>query len=175
MSQPDPSIPLPKDPRHQRFADLVLIGEPAAKAYKEAGFTAKSPQSRAANASRLLKRRDVCAYMAAVRGQAAKGTVATLQYKREFLFEIMDTPLWAIDPDDPGRQHGRLLKKVKRRYRTGDDEIEYCFEEIEKHCPLKAIEIDNKLSGDDPESNFYDSFREALSALNEGPLPTGKM
>lgn len=170
MSIPDPAIPLPKDPRHQRFADLFLIGEPAAKAYKEAGFTAKSPHARSANSSRLLKRADVRAYMDAVRKQAAKGTVATLQYKRELLFEIMDTPLMAIDPDDPGRKHGRLLRKFKRT----TTEIGETWE-IEKHCPLKAIEIDNKMAGEDSESNLYDELAKVFSTFSEGPLPTDRM
>jgi hypothetical protein len=171
MTPPDtaipPAFPLPKDPRHQRFADLVLAGEPAAKAYQEAGFKAKSAQSRATSASRLLKNAHISRYMEAIRQKAAEGAVATVRYKREFLFLIMDTPLMAIDPNDPKRKHGRLVKKFKA------SEFGY---EIEKHCPLKAIELDNKLSGDDADSNATAALAAAISSLAPlSPLPTGKM
>jgi phage terminase small subunit len=171
MSLEASPIPLPKDPRHQRFADLVIEGIPAAQAYKEAGFKSKTAQSRATAASRLLKRKDVSAYIRAIQAEAAKGCVASVQYKRELLFEIMDTPLMAIDPDDPARKHGRLIRKFKRQ----SDEIRETYE-IEKHCPLKAIEIDNKLSGDDPETNSLRDLADAIGRLApESGLPTGKM
>jgi hypothetical protein len=154
-----PPIPLPRDPRHQRFADLVMAGEPAAKAYKEAGFRANA-QSRATAASRLLKSAEVTRYMAHIRTLAAEGSVASLRYKRELLFQIMDTPLMAIDPDDPQRKHGRLIKKFKR---TNTESGETC--EIEKHCPLKAIEIANRLAGEDPAADLLSELAQALMNL----------
>jgi len=160
MSLDTAPIPLPRDPRHQRFADLVMAGEPAAKAYKDAGFNAKTAQSRATAASRLLKSADVSKYMAHIRGLAAEGSVASLRYKREFLFQIMDIPLMAIVPDDPQRKHGRLIKKFKRTNTESGETWE-----IEKHCPLKAIEIDNRLAGEDPAADLLSELAQALQNL----------
>ena len=165
MSTSPLSLPLPRDPRHQRFADLILEGYQPAKAYQEAGFSAKTARTRNAAASRLLKTSDVSKYMAAVRSLAAEGAVASLRYKRELLFQIMDIPLMAIDPDDPGRKHGRLIRKFKR----SKTEFAETFE-IEKHCPLKAIDLDNKLAGEDPGSNLLSQLAEALTSLTPPPI-----
>lgn len=178
--KPESSIPLPKDPKHQRFADLILEGKPAAEAYKESGFKSSTPKSRSAAAARLLKNVSVASYLAAVRQQAAQGTVASLQYKRELLFQIMDVPLTAINPEDPTRTHHRLIKKLKRRFEVneagGGDGSTTCIEEIEKLDPLKAIEIDNKLAGDDPEASHLGAIAAAIASLGgKSPLPQDSM
>ena len=56
--------PLPKDPRHQRFADLRLRGRSLAQAYVEAGFSAKGANS---NAVKLEARADVAVTQARLR------------------------------------------------------------------------------------------------------------
>jgi hypothetical protein len=169
MNNTESSIPLPKDPRHQRFADLVLGGENAAKAYVEAGFTAKSPQVRSANASRLLKRADVRAYMEEIRKRAADDSVMDLLERRRFYARIVRTPLMAIDPNDPARKNGDIIKKFKR------SEFGY---ELEKLCPLKACELDTKAAGEDSESNALGDLAEAfraIGAMSSGPIPTDKL
>lgn len=56
-------IPYPKKQQHQAFADLVLAGHAPAAAYQMAGFVAKTAQSRATCASRLLKNVDIAQYL----------------------------------------------------------------------------------------------------------------
>ena len=154
------AIPLPNDPRHQRFADLVLSGETPPEAYRKAGFSATSTQSRAAASCRLLKNVKIATYMAAVRGKAAQGAVLTLQQKREFLCRIVTTPLMSIDPKG---KDGDLIRKYKSvQTETGGSE------EIEKLDPLKAIDLDNKLTGEDAESGAMNSLSAALAALGPG-------
>ena len=63
MQNTKTEIRLPKDPKHRLFADLVLAAYPPAEAYRLAGFSAKSPQSRATNSCRLLKNADIAAYI----------------------------------------------------------------------------------------------------------------
>jgi len=47
---------------------------------------------------------------------------------------------------------------------------------LEKLDPLKAIEIDNKLSGDDAESNSISELAAAIASLGgASPLPQDKM
>ena len=181
MNANGPSIPLPKDPRHQRFADLVISGISAAQAYGEAGFQGKSAQSLAANASRLLKRADVRLYMDAIRLRAADASTMTLMERRQFYARIVRTPLLAINPDDPDFKNGDLIKKVKRRRFVegeGDGEKEGYVEEFEKLDPLKACELDTKAAGEDSDSNAMSALADALrtiGTLSSGPLPTGKM
>ncbi len=158
MTQPS-AIPLPKDPRHQRFADRVLAGDSLTDAYLTAGYKASRDAARK-NAKRLRDRTDVTAYIEAVQQQAAEGAVASLRYKREFLFQIMDTPLMDIDPHDPERKHGRLLKKYKRSAsETGESE------EIEKLDPLKAIALDNELAGHKAPEKHEHTTDDALGAI----------
>jgi phage terminase small subunit len=167
-----PNIPLPKDPRHQRFADLVLGGMAAAEAHRKAGFKGSTPQSRATSACRMLKNVHIVAYMAAVRQESALDTVLSVLEKREFLARIVRTPLMAIDPHDPQRKDGDLIRKYKR---TENEESSH--EEIEKLCPLKALAEDNKLSGDDPEANAAAALAEAFAqiAAKATTLPSDRM
>ena len=165
MQNKSPDIPELKDPRHRKFAELVLNGEKPAKAYQRAGFSAKTPQSRATNAGRLLKNADIAAYMAAVRREVDKGVVLSVQMKREFCARIVMTPLLSIKPDDPDRKDGDLLKKYKRVVSVRGEDETIVTEEFEKLDPLKAIDLDNKLSGDDPESNATAGLAAAIAGL----------
>lgn len=150
-------IPVPKDPRHLAFADFILAGEKPSKAYRDAGFNAKSAATCATNSGRLLKNADIKAYLHAMRQQGAKAKVLTLQAKREFLFRIVTTPLMGIDPRGPD---GDLILKYKNTISDNGGS-----EEITKYDALKAIDLDNRLSGDDPESNAIGSLAEALAGL----------
>lgn len=162
----DPAL-IPKKPQHQRFADRLLAGDAPADAYLAAGYKAASRKVAIRCAQRLAKTKGIQAYMRAVQAEAAQGAVASVRYKRELLFEIMDTPLMDIDPKHPTKKHGRLIKK----YKSSELGIE-----IEKICPLKAMEIDNKLSGDDPEQNNMRALADAIASLaSSTAIPTGKM
>ena len=153
-------IPVLNDPRHQRFADLVLNGQQPSKAYSGAGYSAKSPQSVATCAKRLLNNVEVARYLKVMRQRAAQGMVLSLQAKREFLCRIVTTPLMGIDPR--GKDGDLILKYKNTITELGGSE------EIVKLDPLKAIELDNKLSGDDPESNAIGSLASALAGLSAG-------
>lgn len=168
----EPEIPVPRDPKHQKFADAYLEGKSVADAYRIAGYGGKTPDVCSAGGSRLLKDVRIKAYIDAVRQKVAQGAVMSLQYKRELLFEVVDTPLMAIDPHDPARKSGRLLKKFKQ----GD-----AGWEIEKLDPLKAIEVDNKLAGHDaPQEHKHEisGLLTALSAIGGGtasPVPEDRL
>lgn len=159
----DDMIPVPKNPQHLRFADFILNGDKASVAYAKAGYTASTPQSLATCASRLLKDVDISTYLDAMRQRAAKGKVLTLQAKREFLARIVQTPLMKIDPRGPD---GDLILK----YKNTVTEIGGT-EEIVKLDPLKAIELDNKLSGDDAESGAMNGLAAALASLPRASGP----
>jgi hypothetical protein len=163
--------PLPRQARAQRFADLILAGASQAEAYRAVGFQAKTPAGIAVCAHKLAIRPDVAAYMEWQRRASATQTTLTLQEKREFLARVVRIPLLKIDTDSATYEHGDLIKKFK----TKTDEMGTTVE-IEKHDPLKAIEIDNKLSGDDPEAEALADLVTAIQNIaNNSPLPTGKL
>lgn len=157
MQNKSPDIPVPKDPRHLKFADLVLNGEQPSKAYKMAGYNAKTLQSRSTAAGRLLKNVEVSRYLDAMRKEACKGKVLTLQAKREFLARVVLTPLLSIDPHGPD---GDLIVKYKNTVTEEGGVVD-----MVKVDPLKAIDLDNKLSGDDPESNATAGLAAAIAGL----------
>lgn len=65
-------------PKQQRFADLVLTGMAASRAYREAGYTATTDGAAEASASRLLGSAKVAAYLGARRAGAAAKAELTL-------------------------------------------------------------------------------------------------
>jgi hypothetical protein len=65
-------------PKQQRFADLVLTGVPASRAYREAGYRASTDGTAEVEGSRLLRNPKVAAYLAARRTGAAAKAELTL-------------------------------------------------------------------------------------------------
>jgi hypothetical protein len=169
-------IPLPKDPRHQRFADLRLRGISLIDAFLQAGFTAKNRRS-SSNAKKIEQRADVRAYLDAVRQAAAGESVMTIEEKRRFLARIVRVPLIKIDPTDPDDPNADLIKKTKRRVVEGNeqDPEAWIHDELEKYDALRAIDEDNKLAGDDPASKAITDLALALSSLGGTALPEDRM
>lgn len=159
-----PTTPMQITPQQQIFADAVIQGMPQIEAYRKAGYKFKNAATGWAASSRLAARPDVSAYIAAARMTAAKSAVLTLQEKREFLARIVRTPLRAIDPNDPDHKDGDLIKKYKYSSTHGE-EGDRETEEFEKLDPLKALELDNKLSGDDPDTNAINGLAAAIANL----------
>ena len=161
-------IPLPKDPRHQRFADNLIAGMSASEAYVAAGFKA-SKATKGSAAGRLKKSRAVRDYMDAIRQASAVSTVLSVIEKREFFARIVRTPITKLDPDN--EENGDLIKSFAKNESEMGSSIR-----LEKLDPLKAIELDNKLSGDDPETNSLRDLADAIGRLAPlSGLPTGKM
>lgn len=158
---------LPKDPRHQRFADCLLSGMSVTDAYLAAGFNVKRSSATAAG-KRLRKAPDVAAYIKAVQSEAADESVLTLLEKRQFLARIVRTPITSIDIEE--KENADLIKS----YSSSTSEMGNSLR-LEKHCPLKAIEIDNKIGGDDPEADAIKALADAIGSLGGNTLPTGKL
>jgi phage terminase small subunit len=160
-------IPLPPDARHQRFADLILAGRDQTDAYLEAGFQAARRTARA-NAARLRKSVPVTAYIQAMQAHAAEQSLLSVLEIRRFCARVVRTPITALSPDQ--ETDADLIKT----YSVNHSEVSTSTR-LEKHDPFKAIEIDLKLSGQDPETNALRDLAAALSQLGESPLPSDKM
>ncbi len=168
MSQPAP-IPLPRDARLQRYADGILEGLEGWDAYKRAFPECRTKQSAHTGHKRANKRPDVKAYMRAVRQHRAEEMVLSLRAKREFLCRIVTTPLTSIDLDSPTRKDHDLLKRFKRTATEAGESVD-----IEKLDALKAIDLDNKLSGDGENDNAIQALAAAIAGLGPfGPVPQG--
>jgi len=164
-----PDIPLPKDPRHQRFADLhIFKGLTGTDAYIQAGFKVKRSTA-ASNAVRVMRRADVAAYIAAVRQAAATEACLTVREIREFCARVVRTPITALDPNEA--QDADLIKS----YAVSESELG-SNRRLEKHDPFKAIEIDIKLTHEEPAAAATQEPAAAIASLSaRSPLPTGKL
>lgn len=158
----------PTNPRYLLFANELLKGSSQVDAYRTAGFKARSAAAAKVGATKLRKHPEVAAYLKACRQQAANQAALTLAEKRAFLARIVRVPITAIDPDK--QANADLIK----RYTTHDTAVGTTTS-IEKHDPLKAIEIDNKLSGEDPTTASLQAVAEALGRLGGGVLPQGSL
>lgn len=164
------AIALPKDPRHQRFADNHLAGMSLTEAYLRAGYKV-SRASAGRCAKRLAKTPAVLAYLENLRQEAAKAAVLTVEEKRRFFARIVRVPLARIDPDNPEDPNADLVES----YRRSDTETGSSIA-VKKLSPLAAIEADNKLSGDgQPEAGAVSELAKALCALAGPVLPADRM
>jgi hypothetical protein len=161
----DDDVPMPPQrPRHRLFADRVLAGDCLVTAYLAAGYRG-TPASASSQASKLRKRPEVAAYIDAVQRRAADESTLTLLEIRRFLARIVRTPLTELDAD--GGRDADLIKTVARTSSTT---------RLEKLDPLKAIEIDLKISGQDPETSLLKQMARALETLpTHGPLPENQL
>lgn len=147
-----------------------MQGVPPGEAYGSL-FPRSKKTSRNPAAGRIKRRKDVQAYMEWLRQQSSTETTLTMQEKREFLARIVRTPLAALKPDEPADPNGDLIKSYS--YNETENSTS---SRIEKLDPLKAIEIDNTLNGDDPEADFYHQLNEALQGLgSDSPIPSDRL
>jgi len=159
---------LPAEPRHQRYADLRLRGLSTFDAYIGAGYKAKRQSAQHA-AKRLEKRKDIRDYMQAIKEQAADATCLSVLEIRQFCARIVRTPITKLDVEKEADSD--LIKSYSKTETELSNSIR-----LEKLDPLKAIEIDMKLSGDDPETNAQSQLAAAIASLAPASaLPEGKM
>lgn len=171
MKKDTSAPPLPHNPRHQRFADRVLTGENLVDAYLAAGFKC-TRETAHANAKKLRKRPDVAEYIKVMQLRAADETTLTVLEMRKFFARIVRTPITSIDLLDKNRSNHDIIKKFKRT------ETEHgATEEVEKLDPLRACELDIKLSPEDAKADGNQAFAELIVQLgkNYSPIPTEKM
>lgn len=167
-----PPIVPPANRRHQAFADAWLGGANDAEAYITAGYHPKTKKTAHNSGSRIRTRSDVSAYIKAVQAKVARERAVLNHLEiRTFLARIVRTPLPRLNPENPTDENGDLIKS----YHLSETEAS-CTRRIEKLDPLKAIEIDLKLTGDDPEAGAISQLAEALAALGtRNSLPTGTL
>ena len=174
-------IPLLMKDEHRAFADLVLAGHAPATAYNMAGFKAKTPQSRATAASRLLKNVDIAGYIAAVKAKvqerAVEAAFISAVDKRTKYARIFRCNILKIDPSNPDDPNADLIKKVKIKEDIDANGNPRKVTEFEIHDAMTAARDDTKISGDDPEANALQQLADILAKIGQGggTLPVDRM
>ena len=155
-------------PRNQRFADRLLAGDNYVDAYLAAGFKCKR-ENVGKSAWRLKQQPEITAYLEAAQQRATDEACLTLREIRHFLARIVRTPITKLDPAE--KVNADLIKTYSLTERGTSSS-----RRMEKLDPLKAIEMDLKLSGNDPGTNTIKQLAEALAALgSHDPIPTEEM
>lgn len=147
------TIPLPKDPRHQRIADLVLGGMQQSEAYRQVYPKGKTESARPL-AARVMKRPDVRAYMGTIRQRAASAQVLSITEKREFCARVVRARITEL-PDN---------SDLWQEYREEETETSH---RIFKKLPSKTdcLKIDNDLDDEAPGTTALDQLATALAKL----------
>ena len=128
--------------RQRKFVKLIAQGETQAQAHKKAGFNNTTIEGHGANAIRLLKNERIQEELQKVKDKVTQKTVLSVEAKRRFLHDIVHAN--PLDPDLPGH----LIQEA----RTEVDQSGNVKKVIKLPSKLEAINIDNKMAGD----NFAD-------------------
>lgn len=99
--------------RQQRFADLILEGRAGWRAYREAGYTARTDHAAGANAARLIASDRMARYLAQRRAAATERAEITVAETLHGLPEI------AEDPRQPGMARVAAYKALLDAIKAG--------------------------------------------------------
>lgn len=80
-------MPQLENVRHEKFARLVAAGEPASKAYVDAGYAASTDRSAESAGSRLLSNVEVAARIAEIRAELEQAAQKAATVTKEWIVE----------------------------------------------------------------------------------------
>ncbi len=124
-------MPILKNQRHERFAQLVATGKSATEAYRKVYKTTVKVAGSAGG--RLLKNVQIQQRMAELQQKAAEGAVMSLQEKLEYLAAVKRTPIGEVNETSPLCQSVEWTESGKK---------------LKMPDKLKAIELSAKLQGE---------------------------
>jgi len=124
--------------RQRKFVKLIAQGETQAQAHKKAGFNNTTIEGHGANAIRLLKNERIKEELQKVKDKVTQKIVLSVEAKRRFLHDLVHAN--PLDPDLPGH----LVQEA----RTEVDQSGNVKKVIKLPSKLEAINIDNKMAGD---------------------------
>lgn len=84
--------------RQRRFAELVVSGRPAGRAYEEAGYSARG-HAADVEGSKFLTKPEIAAYIAQLRAESAKDARLSKAQVIAFLCDVIATPIGEVTPD----------------------------------------------------------------------------
>jgi len=125
--------PKPLNPRQQAFADLVLAGTPAGRAWERAGYEARG-NSAEVQANKALKKPRIRAYLKAERAHMQETGRMERHELVTYLADVIRTPIGELTPNSP------LVKRFTK-VELADGVIRTSIEMVSKSdaCRLLAI------------------------------------
>jgi hypothetical protein len=146
-------MPILKNQKHERFAQLLATGMSASEAYTKV-YKKKGKVAGSAG-GRLLKNVGIQQRLAELQQKAETAAVLTLADKREFLRRVVVTSIGEVDEKSPLCQSAEYSEDG-RKFKMPDK--------------LKAIELDAKLAGEFREQVEVkvDGLGELLKAIRGG-------
>lgn len=132
-----------KNPSHERFAQLVAAGINQTDAYQVV-FNPDKRETAHSAASRLLRENkfpEVVERVRSLQRRSAEAEVMTLIEKRQFLRQVVMTPIAQVDANSILCHTNEITTHVK-------DGLVTTNEKTKTFDKLKAIEIDAKLAGE---------------------------
>lgn len=148
-------------PREAHYCRLRMTGLSQAKAYMAAGYSAKNVNSASVCATYLERRPRVQAYLRSLREATWTANVLSLAEKRNFLAEVVRTPVSTISEDSPLAQKLKVTTSEKGEYK-----------EIEMPNKLKALELDAKLAGELKEQSSQSNAFQFNLIMDRMEMPT---
>jgi len=97
----------PINDRMRRVCELVVSGHPAGRAYELAGYSARGDAADQ-NASQLLRKPKVAAYLQTLRDQASKNAEFSRDDLVGFLVKVIKTPISEVGQDSQLAQKCRV-------------------------------------------------------------------
>jgi hypothetical protein len=97
----------PLNPRQQAFADLILLGRPAGRAWEQAGFKARA-KSAEVQACKALKKPKMRAYLKNERERMQETARMERHELVTYLADVIRTPIGELTPNSP------LVKRFSR-------------------------------------------------------------
>lgn len=149
--------------RQHKFAELVARGDmPAHKCYLEC-YACDSEKAARASANRLMNRPEVVAQIRKLQAKSETESVMSLEAKRRFLAEIIQTPIEEVTPSSA----------LCQAYSVNGASKQVSVKMLDK---MKALDMDNRLAGhydclnrietDHPMAELIARIRERHAALN---------
>lgn len=156
-------MPILKNQKHERFAQLIATGVSATEAYTKV-YRKKGKVAGSAG-GRLLKNVGIQQRLSELQQKAETKAVLTLAEKREFLRRVVMTPVGEVDQDSD------LCQEYTKRFEAGGEtNPDFEVVKIKTPCKLKALELDAKLAGEFKEKVevSVDGLGELLKAIRGG-------
>lgn len=123
----------PLNPRQQAFADLILLGRPAGRAWEQAGFKARA-KSAEVQACKALKKPKMRAYLKNERERMQETARMERHELVTYLADVIRTPIGELTPNSP------LVKRFTK-VELADGVIRTSIEMVSKSDACRLLSI----------------------------------
>lgn len=124
-------MPQLENVRHEKFARLVAAGEPASKAYVDAGYAASTDRSAESAGSRLLSNVEVASRIAEIRAELERAAQKAATVTKEWIVEkLRENVLRAMQVQSVTDSKGRPIGEYTYQGNVANRALELLGKEI---------------------------------------------